>query len=44
MTDDIILCIETMNESMQNAIQYFEKEFEKSEPVKPMLKCLMVLK
>ena len=40
MTDDIILCIETMNESMQNAIQYFEKEFEKIRAGKANVKML----
>ena len=40
MSDDVILCIETMKESMQNAILHFEKEFDKIRAGKANVKML----
>ncbi len=40
MSDDIILCIETMKETMQNSIVFFEKELDKIRAGKANIKML----
>lgn len=40
MSDDVILCIESVKESMQNAILHFEKEFDKIRAGKANVKML----
>ena len=40
MSDDVILCIETMKESMQNGLLYFEKEMDKIRAGKANVKML----
>ncbi|HON21206.1 MAG TPA: ribosome recycling factor, partial [Bacteroidales bacterium] len=40
MSDDITLCIETMQESMQNSLVFFEKELDKIRAGKANVKML----
>ena len=40
MSDDILLCLETMKESMQNSMTFFEKELEKIRAGKANVKML----